>query len=384
MNNLEDLYKHYNFPGKKKLYELAKKHGVKATLKAVDEFLSQQKVAQVFTQKKQRKKPGHVVAFHPDERYEMDLIDMTNFSRSNGGYGWIMLIIDIFTRKLTAYLLKDKTEPSIIKGLEEFFEDHDPDVILTDRESGFKSRETSKLMKEHEVVHQMVDVNDHKPLGIIDRAVKTVKNAIYKYMKHEQTTKYKPELGRIIKAYNSTPNAGIDNIAPDDAATKSNTETLQILNHEKEKINKQYHVEFKPGDVVRVAVLRNKFSRAYDETFGDEQHEIVSVKGQTATLDNGARVGVRQLLKVTRLAQASKPDKLIQAKTRAKVEKKVKKNKLDVFNSEFQSLPSGRTRQQERQHLGADMKGLSKSERFRWTDVDPAQIVEGKRRGRGQ
>ena len=141
MNNLEDLYKNYNFPGKRKLYELAKKHGVKATLKAVDEFLNNQKVAQVFTKKNQRKKPGHIVAFHPDERYQMDLIDMTNFSRSNGGYGWIMLIIDIFTRKLTAFMMKDKSEPSIIKGLEQFFEEHDPDVITTDNESGFKSRE---------------------------------------------------------------------------------------------------------------------------------------------------------------------------------------------------------------------------------------------------
>jgi hypothetical protein len=384
MNNLEELYKNYNFPGKKKLYELAKKNGVKATLKAVDEFLNNQKVAQVFTKKNQRKKPGHIVAFHPDERYQMDLIDMTNFSRSNSGYGWIMLIIDIFTRKLAAFMMKDKSEPSIIKGLEQFFEEHDPDVITTDNESGFKSRETSKLMKEHEVVHQMVDVNDHKPLGIIDRAVKTVKMAIYKYMKYEQTSKYKPELGRIIRAYNSTPNAAIQNIAPDDAALKTNREKLQIENHEKDMINKKYHVEFKVGDVVRVALQRNKFSRAYDETYGDEQHEIVSVTNQTATLDNGARVGVRRLLKVSRLEQAKKPDRLTQARARAKVEKKVQKNNLDIFNSDFQTLPSGRTRQQERQHLGADMKGLSKAERFRWTGIDTAQIVEGKRRGRGR
>ena len=74
----------------------------------------------------------------------------------------------------------------------------------------------------------------------------------------------------------------------------------------------------------------------------------------------------------------------MQVRARAKVDKKMQKNNLDIFNSDFQTLPSGRTRLQERQHLGADMKGLSKSERFRWTDVDPSQIVEGKRRGRGQ
>jgi hypothetical protein len=191
-------------------------------------------------------------------------------------------------------------------------------------------------------------------------------------------------LGRIIRAYNSTPNAAIQNIAPDDAALKTNREKLQIENHEKDMINKKYHVEFKVGDVVRVALQRNKFSRAYDETYGDEQHEIVSVTNQTATLDNGARVGVRRLLKVSRLEQAKKPDRLTQARARAKVDKKVKKNNLDIFNSDFQTLPSARTRQQERQHLGADMKGLSKSERFRWTGIDAAQIVEGKRRGRGR
>lgn len=77
----------YNFPGKQTLYQLAKKEGVKVTHKQIDKFLSKQQVAQVY--RKDPPKKGFIVAFLPDERVQMDLIDMTNFARKNKGYGWI-------------------------------------------------------------------------------------------------------------------------------------------------------------------------------------------------------------------------------------------------------------------------------------------------------
>ena len=48
----------------------------------------------------------------------------------------------------------------------------------------------------------MLEPNDHKALGIIDRAIQTIKNVIYKYMKQENTTSYYKTLPFIIEAYN--------------------------------------------------------------------------------------------------------------------------------------------------------------------------------------
>ena len=136
---MEALYKKFNYPGKQKFYQLAKKEGLKVTLKDIDEFLNKQHVSQVFS-KKVVQKPGHIVAFNPDERIEMDLIDMTKFDKKNKGYGWIFLLVDIFTRKAYAYMMKNKTEGNIEDILTQFFEKHKPDVIISDNESGFKSK----------------------------------------------------------------------------------------------------------------------------------------------------------------------------------------------------------------------------------------------------
>ena len=59
---------------------LAKLEGIKLTLKDIDDFLSKQHVQQIFSKKIPQKR-GHIVSFVPDLRYEMDLVDMSNFSR---------------------------------------------------------------------------------------------------------------------------------------------------------------------------------------------------------------------------------------------------------------------------------------------------------------
>ena len=125
---MEELYKKYNYPSKDKFYKIAKKEGLKITLKEIENFLNKQHVAQVFS-RKVIQKPGHIVAFHPEERIQMDLIDMTKFKHRNKGYGWIFLLVDVFTRKAYAYMMKNKTESNIIEILTQFLEKHKPFVI---------------------------------------------------------------------------------------------------------------------------------------------------------------------------------------------------------------------------------------------------------------
>ena len=109
--DLKQLYEKYNYPGENKLYKLAQSNNVKATHKDIQAFLKKQHVVQVF--KVEPVKKGYIVAFHPFQRVEMDLIDMTKFSLKNGGYGWIFILVDVFTRKMFTYMMKNKTEISI-------------------------------------------------------------------------------------------------------------------------------------------------------------------------------------------------------------------------------------------------------------------------------
>ncbi len=250
--DIQEVYKKYNYPSKQKLYALTKLEGVKATLKEVQQFLDKQNAQQIFS-RKIKQKAGHIVSFQPDERFQMDLVDMSNFSMKNQGYNWILMLVDVFNRKIYAYLLPNKNKESIFKALTQFFEKHHPEIITSDNDTGFKSDLIRKLMEKNETINHMVEPNDHKALGIVDRAIQTIKNVIYKYMKQENTTSYSKELARIIKAYNDTPNSGILDIAPNAVeADKNNTDKLQILNHEHDYQNRKNIVHLNIGDTVRI------------------------------------------------------------------------------------------------------------------------------------
>jgi hypothetical protein len=345
--DLKTLFDKYNYPSKSKFYQLAKKEGLKTTLKEIEQFLNKQQVQQIFS-KKRPQRPGYIVAFEPESRYQMDLIDMSKFSQKNGGNSWIMLLIDIFSRKIYCYLIKNKTEKNLFDVLSEFLKHHHPYIIMSDNESGFKSTSIKALMNKYEVVNNMVEVQDHKALGVVDRAVQTIKNVIYKYMKAEQTTTYYKRLDAIVKAYNDTPNSGILNIAPNDADEKNNRDALQILNHRKDNINKKNRIHFKIGDIVRRKLKTSSFQRSYDERYSNKQFFIKSIQDGRATLDNYDKsVSLRFLIKAEKVDDEHDNDVLGDAKKENKINRNIKReglDKADIINEDVKEGPRRSTR----------------------------------------
>lgn len=343
--DIQEVYKKYNYPSKQKLYALTKLEGVKATLKEVQQFLDKQNAQQIFS-RKIKQKAGHIVSFQPDERFQMDLVDMSNFSMKNQGYNWILMLVDVFNRKIYAYLLPNKNKESIFKALTQFFEKHHPEIITSDNDTGFKSDMIKKLMEKNETINHMVEPNDHKALGVVDRAIQTIKNVIYKYMKQENTTSYSKELARIIKAYNDTPNSGILDIAPNAVeADKGNTDKLQILNHEHDYQNRKNRVHLNIGDTVRIRLNKNAFVRSFDEKYSDLQYVITAVDKNKITLDDGKTYSSRRLIKTEPVViPEKKKDKLTEAKKKTKVLKKLGKEHLEIDNKEYKNLPKTRLR----------------------------------------
>jgi len=343
--DIQEVYKKYNYPSKQKLYALTKLEGVKATLKEVQQFLDKQNAQQIFS-RKIKQKAGHIVSFQPDERFQMDLVDMSNFSMKNQGYNWILMLVDVFNRKIYAYLLPNKNKESIFKALTQFFEKHHPEIITSDNDTGFKSDMIRKLMEKNETVNHMVEPNDHKALGIVDRAIQTIKNVIYKYMKQENTTSYSKELARIIKAYNDTPNSGILDIAPNAVeADKDNTDKLQILNHEHDYQNRKNRVHLNIGDTVRIRLNKTTFARSYDEKYSELQYVVTAVDKEKITLDDGNIYSSRRLIKTEPVViPEKKKDKLTEAKKKTKVLKKLGKEHLEIDNKEYKNLPKTRLR----------------------------------------
>jgi hypothetical protein len=82
-----------------------------------------------------------------------------------------------------------------------------------------------KYLNDNDIVDLKADIGDHNSLGVIDRFSKTFKTVVSKYMTINDTTKYYPEIDKIIKSYNNTPHNSLNNIKPETLCVplKSNT-----------------------------------------------------------------------------------------------------------------------------------------------------------------
>lgn len=336
IEKLQYIFEKFNYPGKNKLTLILKKLGIKKTTKEITDFIDVQAINQVFNEPK--KIEGHIVAFHHLDRVQMDIIDMSKFYNTNGHFSYVILIIDVFSRKLWGYATKDKTIESVEKVVQKFCEKNKPNIIVSDNESAFMSDKIQKLFETLHIKHITADVRDHNVLGIIDRVCRTMKTLVYKYMSENRTTKYLEHLNEIVDAYNNTPHRGIFYLSPNEATLSENYQKIFDLNLEKGKNNNKYINEFAVGDTIRVRNRKKQFERAFEPKYS-EVKTISEMGKKRAVLTDGDSVDLRRLKKVVSLKPSEKHPKvdvLNEALRNNKIEKAIKREHLEIETNEKQ------------------------------------------------
>ena len=78
---------HFNFPASEKLYRLLKKDGHNFKKKDIEDFLLKQKEHEMLKVKQVKKKQiGHITAFTFKENAQMDIFDISKYSKNNKNY----------------------------------------------------------------------------------------------------------------------------------------------------------------------------------------------------------------------------------------------------------------------------------------------------------
>ena len=342
-DQLQDIFEKYHYPGKSKFTTILRKLGVKSSTKAINDFIDRQPINQVFNEPK--KTEGHIVSFGYLDRVQIDIIDLSKYKNTNGNISYILLVIDIFSRKLWGYALKSKSTDSVEKALTLFIKNNKPNIIISDNESSFMSSIIQSLFKTHSIKHITCEPGDHKVLGVIDRVCRTIKVKIVKYMTQNNTTKYIPHLTEIIESYNDSPHSALGNLTPNEATADENFQRVFDLNLEKGKDNGDFN-QFDVGDTVRVRNKKKKFERAYDEKYSDVR--IISDIGKRkATLNDGSSVDLRRLKKV--VAEVEPLGKSVQqADKESKIQKSIAREKLEIENKKFAPVDGKRERKVKR------------------------------------
>jgi hypothetical protein len=301
MDDILSIYKKYNRPGAQKLLLLAKSEGIQTTLKDVQAFIASRAEEQQLKESRHTKQSqGHIVSYNPFNRLQLDIFVLKKYETSNKGYGYILCIIDIFSRKVWTYPMKSKslmdTTPAIKKffsssGLHEFNKKALV-IIMSDSDSAFKGDDRDedqnfqKILSDNNAVLEHVKLNDHHALGVIDVFAKNLKRVLSREFLENKSTEWISILPKVIEQYNNTPHTALDNITPNQAISDPQKRMhVMHLNIQKAQHN-GFVTDLEPGDKVRIDDTA-LFKKGTESRWSDQVHVVQSASGKTVILTDG-------------------------------------------------------------------------------------------------
>lgn len=330
---MEVFYQEYNYPAAKRFYEILKEKGHKYTLKEVKEFIEKQNVAQVHkVVTKNRNNFSSITANAPNELFQIDLLDYQKYAKENKGYNWILICVDVFTRKAYAEPMKNKTTEVTKNAFEKIVNKAKPKVVFHDEGGEFKGQFETFVDKEN-IISIENKFGNHNALGIIDRFSKTLKTMIAKYMTAKGTPKWVDALPKMLKIYNDTPHSGIKNIRPDNADSGESLVKISTLNFEKQTENNQKIKakvdKLRVGDKVRIKIEKGTFTKGYEITYSKEIYVIEKVNSSTVSLDDGNDYPIDKVQKVFEGSTEVKTTKKDKAEAVSKTKRLIAKEGID-------------------------------------------------------
>jgi hypothetical protein len=262
------LYKMNYFPSESRFYEILKENGIKRTHKEVINFIENQALKQVFQPIVKRVKDlKPIVAFTENEQMQMDLLDYSKYKTSNKYFSWILIGIDIYTRKAYAEPLKTKSPNDVLEGFKKM--NVKPLSITHDDGKEYLGAFKSYL-KEQNIDDNIVNSKYHNTLGLIDRFSKTIKTIIEKNFTDNNSANWISHLPDIVKVYNNSPHSGINNIKPNKANEEENKKTISNINFWKAVKNNEIDdkkIKIKVGDYVRIQTKKTNLSKGYTSNY---------------------------------------------------------------------------------------------------------------------
>ena len=96
INHIKKVYEANNFK-KTNLYKKVNALHPDIAQRHVTSFLKQDYTTQLTQTKHKQVAKGHIVATTPNELWQFDILDLSRYSKKNGGFRYLLACVDVFT-----------------------------------------------------------------------------------------------------------------------------------------------------------------------------------------------------------------------------------------------------------------------------------------------
>lgn len=256
-----------SFSCEEKLYHHAKRLEPRITHKIVRKWLSEQHTHQLHRKVKKQFPTLHVVVPGPNHQVDADLMFVRKAASQNSGTQYLLVVIDVFSRKAFVQPIRVKTAATVLHAFKKIFSLHPVKVVRTDRGTEFMSV-FHKFLVNNNVKHFFAYGN-HKA-NFAERFIRTLRGKILRYLNYRNTKKYVDVLPSLVESYNNTIHSSIG-MAPNNV-NKHNVKNLRKQLYPSKTTQSKFH--FKLGDVVRTVQKRSHFAKDSEQRWSDEVFEV--------------------------------------------------------------------------------------------------------------
>ena len=150
-----------------------------------------------------------------------------------------------------------------------------PKQLYPDEEASFRAKVFFRFMNDNDIKH--VQTSTHAPS--VERFIRTPKDNLYRRLHGLNLNKseWVKHVKNIVTKYNNTGH-NTTKIKPLDAVKKENN--LWALWHLQNNATKdRKYPKINEGDMVRVNMKKNKFTKGHEPNWSRERYKVVGIKG---------------------------------------------------------------------------------------------------------
>ena len=203
---------------------------------------------------------------------QLDLADMSNISRYNKKFRFILFVIDCFSRKAGAIAIIDKKAETMVDALKKIFEKFPCKYVQSDLGLEFTANKIQALYTSLNI-HHFSSYGGTKA-SLVENLIKQIKTRLYRYFTEHNTYCYLSQLEAIMKHYNNRIHSTIE-MSPMDGDKDMNR--LIIWKKLYKPLVYRAKEKFKLYNNVRIKIIKNAFDKGYIQNYSDEVFEIVEI-----------------------------------------------------------------------------------------------------------
>ena len=211
---------------------------------------------------------------------QVDLADMQKIASDNDNFKYILVGVDVLSRRLFAAPTKSKASNHMIAAFKKLFKQMPtmPWRIFSDKGVEFQAHELKSFYKQNNI-DKLVAQNPDVKAGVAERFIRTLKARLYKYFSQNKTERWLDALPRIVDSINNTKSRATG-MKPNDINFNNAHDVWERLygeamsaGHQKPKYPK-----YKKNDSVRIAKQKKYFEKSYLPNYTEEVFTIDKVK----------------------------------------------------------------------------------------------------------